>query len=653
MRSSLRILFTLLATLALVGLSTPANAQGRDPHIPVPVLPDIPLPSLPGVPGVPGLSDCKEAPTPDSPGQGISGFFAGVPDELPPEGDPFEEGSTTTIYEQYGYAGLRWRTYDLGCGPDAMRQPDAVIGTAVSNWLMQAPIALTALTGSVTEVAFQPTFLGAFDPIIEQVSTALHEDLFASWIPAVLALLGGAVIFMARRSALATTAAAVGWALIVVILATGLFRWPIAAGNAADSTVTGTLGAAVGRLDGHSSGTDPGMAVASHVEESILFRSWLAGTLGSADSETARKYGPDLFKAQALTWREAAIARKDPDAGKKIIEAKKKQWEKIAEKIKKDDPEAYEYLTGSRSDTRVGYAILSALGVFLALPFLLLSALLMLGCFIIVRLAVMLFPAFAVLGVFPTSRGLVTGLGRTVAAAIVNAIIFGIGAGVTIAVLGVLFHPGGGAPGWLGLVLMPLFSFIMWQALRPFRRLSTMVHPDADHFGDMSRPFSSGRRGGHWARKLAITGAAAASGGAAGAAVAAAMDDDDTPPAPPERAEARPSSHPPVREPLAIESAPSRRPGTQQGSTAPAPTGGPSTVTDPVGTPYEARHADRREPFHVVTGRQDERGASEEGFVPRPTSEGVPLPPIEPEWYDGEDVYPIYRPSADGADDVA
>ena len=66
----------------------------------------------------------------------------------------------------------------------------------------------------------------------------------------------------------------------------------------------------------------------------------------------------------------------------------------------------------------------------------------MLGCFFIVRLAVMLFPAFAVLGAFPASRGLVTGLGRTVAAAVVNAIIFGVGAGVTVAVLGILFHPG-------------------------------------------------------------------------------------------------------------------------------------------------------------------------------------------------------------------
>ena len=157
------------------------------------------------------------------------------------------------------------------------------------------------------------------------------------------------------------------------------------------------------------------------------------------------------------------------------------------------------------------------------------SALLLLGCFLIVRLAVMMFPAFATLGAFPASRGLVIGLGRTVGAALVNAIIFGIGAGVTIAVLGILFHPGGGAPGWLGIVLMPLFSVIMWVALRPFRRLTTMVSADGDHFKGMSGGLgATARAGGDLAKRLALAGITGATGGAAAGAVAgAAMDDDD------------------------------------------------------------------------------------------------------------------------------
>jgi hypothetical protein len=261
---------------------------------------------------IPGFPDCKEAPTPEAPGRGMAGYFSSEPDRLPAEEDPFAEGSSTTIYEQYGYAGLRWHTYDLGCGPDAMRHPDAVIGTAMSNWLVQLPIALTALTGSVTQVAFAPDFLGGFDGAVEDVSTALHQNLFASWIPFVIAAIGVLIIFKARKASLATSAAAVGWALIVVLVATALFRWPVEAGRAADATVTGTLGTVVSKVDGNGPDVDPGTAVASNVSESIFYEAWLAGTFGTPDSETARKYGPRLFQAQALTWREARVLEEDP-----------------------------------------------------------------------------------------------------------------------------------------------------------------------------------------------------------------------------------------------------------------------------------------------------------------------------------------------------
>ena len=613
-----------VVTAFLVLLLAPSMAHAEGPKIPIPVLPNLPI-----TPEVPGLSDCKDAPTPDSPGNGVAGFFAGRPSTLPPDEDPFAAGSTTTIYEQYGYAGLRWRTYDLGCGPDAVRNPDAVIGTAVSNWIMQAPVALTALTGSVTQVAFHPTFLDTFDPVVERVSTALHENLFVSWIPIVLTLLGGSIIFLARRSAFASTAAAVAWALLVVIVATALFRWPIVAGRAADETVTATIGEAVGRLDGDATGTDPGVAVASQVHDAILYRSWLAGTLGNPDSAVAKKYGPELFKAQALTWRESAAAQRDPEVAKEILTAKQREWTTVADKIRDADPEAYENLKGERSETRVGYAALAALGTLLSLPFLLLSALLMLGCFFIVRLAVMLFPAFAVLGAFPTSRGLVTGLGRAVAAAVVNAVIFGIGAGVTVAVLGILFHPGGGSPAWLGLVLMPLFSLIMWQALKPFRRLTTMVNPNSDHFG----AGSSGRGQRHLARRLTKAGVVAFSGGAAGAVVAGALDEDEhgESHAPPERAEARPSPH--------------------AASTEERDHGGAGSVAQPV-TEARTRSRPQLEPSRRLT---TEARSLPESPPPQPSSQdGPPTPPspTEPEWYDGEAVYPIYRPS-EQTDDVA
>ena len=103
--------------------------------------------------GFPGI-DCKGAPTPDMPGEGLAAFFQKRPNPLPPQRDPFAPGAKTTIYQQYGFAGLRWHTYDLGCGPDAARNPDAVIGTALSNWMLNVPISLTAATASITRSKF-------------------------------------------------------------------------------------------------------------------------------------------------------------------------------------------------------------------------------------------------------------------------------------------------------------------------------------------------------------------------------------------------------------------------------------------------------------------------------------------------------------------
>src|SRR4051794_21383105 len=518
------------------------------------VLPVGPAEATP-VRAFPGV-DCKESPTPDMPGEGLAAFFGKTPNPIPRQEDPFAKDAGTTVYEQYGYSGLRWHTYDLGCGPDLARSPDAVIGTALSNWITNIPISLSALTASVTEVAFEPTFLNVFDPLIARISRALHDSLFATWVPAVIALLGIGILLRARRSALATTAASIGWALMVILVATAIFRWPLSAGHFADQSVTSTLGSVVGGINGRAD-VKPSVTIASNVQQSIFYTAWLAGTLGSTDSPTAKRYGPELFKAQALTWHEASVLQHDPEAGKKIVEDKKDHWQTVASQIQDSDPAAYEHLTGKRSDTRVGYAVLSTVAAVLALPFLLVSAVMLLGSFLIVRLAVMLFPAFATVGIFPAGRGLVIGIGRTVGAALVNAVIFGIGAAVTIRVLGLILDPQSRLPGWLALVLMPLFGFAMWVGLKPFRRLTAMVSPNSNPFGDTagsfgnaagpnpSRPLTAlvsptptpfgdpagsfgnaARTRGRWAKKAGTAAAAAYTGNLAAAATVAAADDE-------------------------------------------------------------------------------------------------------------------------------
>ncbi len=585
------------------------------------------------------FGDCKEAPTPEVPGRGLSGFFLNAPDRLPPSEDPFAPGATTTIYEQYGYAGLRWNTYDLGCGADVARSPDAVIGTAMSNWAMNLPISFAALTSSVTGAAFQPTFLGVFDPMISNVSTTLYERLFSPWVPVILLLVGIVLVFRARRNSLASTAAAVGWAVVVLVLAAVLFRWPVVAGHFADQTVTSTVGGVVGGLNGNDRDTPPAIAASSAVHESIFYQNWLAGEFGDADSRTARKYGPELFKAQALTWREAAILESDPERGEEIIEDKQERFEDVAAQVKEDDPAAYQYLTGHQSDTRVGYAILGAVATFLALPFLLISALLLIGSFLIVRLAVMLFPAFATMGLFPPARGIVTGTGRVVGAALVNAVIFGVGAAVTVLGIGLILDPDSRLPGWLALVLMPLFSFVMWFALKPFRRLTTMGGGEVNPFSEAAGSFGNqSRRIGRLAKRAGVMAAASFAGNAAAAKVADDQDDQGASDEVPERVEAQPTPAPAV-------------------SSLPAPGSAPrgELAAAPVQSPSAPRPGPGDEPPNPPESPPPSPGMSE----PRPPeapehhagqeAEAAPLgQPSEPEWVDGEEVYAIYRPDRDG-----
>jgi hypothetical protein len=269
----------------------------------------------------------------------------------------------------------------------------------------------------------------------------------------------------------------VGWAIFILVVATALFRWPVEAGRAADASITTTMAAVNGGLNTASGGssTTSARTAAANTHEMLLYQSWLAGTFGESNSDTAKVYGPQLFDATALTWREAQILRQDPARGKTIVDDKKAKYAQVAERVKNADPDAYEYLTGKRSESRVGYALLALVGAMFALPFLLGAALIVLASFLVVRFAVMLFPAFATLALFPSMRRFVVGAGNLVAAALINGVIFAAGVVIVLRAIGLLLDPSSALPRWLSLTLMLLVSVVMWVVLRPVRRLGALV----------------------------------------------------------------------------------------------------------------------------------------------------------------------------------
>ncbi len=127
------------------------------------------------------------------------------------------------------------------------------------------------------------------------------------------------------------------------------------------------------------------------------------------------------------------------------------------------------------------------------LPFDLMASLLIIVAFLIIRLAVAFLPAIAVVGILRPASGPLRGLFRTVVAAIMNCIIFGIGASVYLLAVELITKTTSLA-GWQQILLIWLTGLVLWLLLRPFRRLTSLAGKDpfaelAGGLGGMHRKF--------------------------------------------------------------------------------------------------------------------------------------------------------------------
>ncbi len=451
-RRTTAIVLTALALL--LGLGAPATA-----------LPDFGCP--------PGVPDSKVAPSPQVPGRGLSGSMLPAPAE-PTTADPFAAGSDTSIYEAYGLAGLRWHTYDLGCGGSAAN-PSAAADTSVANLLFTTvPVGVTAIAGALASSVYDPTWLAVFDDPMREISHGLRDAFYAPLAPLALIVAGIALMWSARRAqfgAAATSMMFIAIAIGVVSVATAV---PTRLGGAADTAMTGTTAYINASLSGREDvAADPEAEAIAPFVDNVLYPRWVAGTLGDSDSETARTYGPDLFRASAFSWAEAAEAEGNPERARELVEAKQQLWTETAEQIKNADPDAYEYLTGARQN-RFGEAVASTLAVGVLL-FPIAAFLLMVTGYVLIRLTVMTAPVWATLAMLPNMSGLLPGAAKLLLAAVINPLVAAVGATLTIKVTSLLIAPDSPVPLWLGLILALIVCVLAWAALKPFRRTWALV----------------------------------------------------------------------------------------------------------------------------------------------------------------------------------
>ncbi|MCG5460953.1 MFS transporter [Micromonospora sp. MED01] len=434
--------------------------------------------------------DCLKPPVPSAPDSGLAGWFASRPDssKLPgPKG----------IYSDYGYGGYSFNTYNVegGCASTVLH-PDYKFTTTVANGELMIATAVVGASNALRERAWDPRSMWNWaDPLVEKATKGVYEKVFSVFGIVTLCVVGLYLLWRSRQSDMSNAMTTAGWALLVMVAVTALAAWPVKSANIADGTLITSLGVVHDAIGPASKDTPPdqcddpdpkackdnrppAVRASDTATEAMLYRNWLRGVLGSADSETARKYGPALYDAKAFSWEEAEKLRANPATRAATIEAKQQQWMTVAEQVKTEDPEAYEFLTGTRDMDRIGSGFIAVLAAVLFAMFDLTASVLVLLGFLIFRWAVIAAPILGTIGLLrPASAGL-RRLANAVVAAVFNIAIFGTGAAIYLFAVDLIMSTPA-LPGWLQVVLVWLCGVVGWLLLRPYRRITQLGGKDS------------------------------------------------------------------------------------------------------------------------------------------------------------------------------
>ncbi|MFD8386150.1 hypothetical protein ACFV2X_47920 [Streptomyces sp. NPDC059679] len=431
-----------------------------------------------------GGADCKSPPIPAMPGSSSEAWTSETPKEIPVPLDPAKAKARAHIYEQYGMAGLEWHTYDLSCSGISGIAESAGAGfqNMLANWLLDSSKWWTSLSVRLQQEATGPGYMSKLDDAFGEGTRAARDAVYRPWIGISVLILGLGIVYSARRRNLPDAVQAIAWALLVMSVTSVLTNYPEKAGQLTDTAITQTVGQiqqAVAGDDDDKKDADPATSQGNLLTGSILYDNWLRGNFGSADSATAKKYGMRLLDAQALNWAESKLPQKERNI---VIEAKQRQWQKIAAEIKEKDPDAYRHLTGQEG--RIGTAFTTALGAIPSNLFSFMSSIVIICARLILKMIIVFLPAIAPLAIHKRMSGTVRTLAKSGVAAAVNAPLFVLAGSVNTLETRVLLSEKSHIPEWFAVVLLWIMFFILWAISKPLRKISSMASPNRSWFGD-------------------------------------------------------------------------------------------------------------------------------------------------------------------------
>ena len=259
--------------------------------------------------------DCKgNPPLPASPVGAL-----GLKPAVTSTADPFTTPGVS-ISSVYG-TNYRWWWYDNGCGAGSDIMP--ALTTNIANVIgLQIPGLLLAIGQGLFTAVIDPSgWIGFLDKPIEHATASVAAGVWFPFLSLALLLVAVVTLLRAARGRLSGTITATVWALTVLVLVTWTVGYPTESVKMLDSGIqTAVVTTAHGfspdaqqvgpqassRTGPDSEASARAAAVAAMdaqwdtINRSTVYRSWLAGVFGNADSPTASQVRPDRVPGYAL-----------------------------------------------------------------------------------------------------------------------------------------------------------------------------------------------------------------------------------------------------------------------------------------------------------------------------------------------------------------
>jgi hypothetical protein len=405
---------------------------------------------------VPGVDDCKQAPNPERPGSGMVGAI---------DPTPLQAGTPNSVYAEVGYAGLVWHTYDLGCGPSGLRNPNAVIDTWTGNLLFDIGKVIVGATNGLHYALGDGGLLAPLNDLIVSGTVALYDSVYAPWFGLIAVLLAIVLFRSIWRGDLATVSKRAAWALAGIWLAAATYLTPLLYTQVLDGVlVDGSNQVRTGFL--HEVGIAQRDALPTLLHEQIIYRNWLRGEFGSPDGPQAAQLGRDLVRAQAYTKREIAAGADDPKSG--VADRKKQEYKSIADRT----GSAYGYFQGIDGN-RIGVGFLAALQAVMFGLFQLLAQAALLLAQVMLRVVILLGPIIGLIAIL--HHDLLRGVGRAVGAAVLNIVVLSALAALHTLVMVWVFDPARNISVLAQMLLAGMITLVMLLVARPVRRMWQMT----------------------------------------------------------------------------------------------------------------------------------------------------------------------------------